>query len=421
MVEWPNVLLAVLGFLVIGGVVICRGVCFSAREQRLHTTTQHRCPCVKEVFASLKQSTPSEFKMKSAQEASVVSPHCGQVEAWPSATVNDSPLGAKDLSQDAEESISGSARISSSARTDGRQLTTEGKRGPRPRGWLDAWADVRAREASIIAPSTQPSSITKSQFGPCTDNQRMHYHPPAPGQEAPTLIMEAEDDLQAFPNVPNVPNADNAQELPSSALERPVGIKTYGRAPSRCRPTPKDVESNARSGKTSNSIGGESFRTLSSADELGDGWVKIVNPDTGLTYCFLRKGGQHIQSKWECTPIQSPQSKTCISPDLSQKNKLRTSLPNRVKKSRHKPHPPATICQTVPHKQRLGETEKGDVLRQLRGSQNQDEALRRKTFKAMTLRWHPDKHPDNAELATEVFQFLQQQREWYLIDTEVVV
>lgn len=74
----------------------------------------------------------------------------------------------------------------------------------------------------------------------------------------------------------------------------------------------------------------------------------------------------------------------------------------------------------MPSKQELGQTEKGDVLRQLRESQNQDEALRRKTFKAMTLRWHPDKHPDDVELATEVFQFLQQQREWYLIDTEVL-
>ncbi|CAK9099927.1 unnamed protein product [Durusdinium trenchii] len=30
------------------------------------------------------------------------------------------------------------------------------------------------------------------------------------------------------------------------------------------------------------------------------------------------------------------------------------------------------------------------------------------------LKWHPDKNADNLEVATEVFQWLQSQRDWYL-------
>eukprot|EP00931_Biecheleriopsis_adriatica_P003843 TRINITY_DN105603_c0_g1_i1.p1 TRINITY_DN105603_c0_g1~~TRINITY_DN105603_c0_g1_i1.p1 ORF type:complete len:571 (+),score=117.47 TRINITY_DN105603_c0_g1_i1:88-1800(+) len=39
---------------------------------------------------------------------------------------------------------------------------------------------------------------------------------------------------------------------------------------------------------------------------------------------------------------------------------------------------------------------------------------RRKAFKTACFQWHPDKNPSNEELATEVFQFLQRLRGWYL-------
>jgi len=39
---------------------------------------------------------------------------------------------------------------------------------------------------------------------------------------------------------------------------------------------------------------------------------------------------------------------------------------------------------------------------------------RRTTYRAACLHWHPDKNPENEDLATDVFQFLQALRHWYL-------
>lgn len=39
---------------------------------------------------------------------------------------------------------------------------------------------------------------------------------------------------------------------------------------------------------------------------------------------------------------------------------------------------------------------------------------RRKVFKAACFEWHPDKNPSNEDVATEVFQFLQRLKSWYL-------
>lgn len=51
---------------------------------------------------------------------------------------------------------------------------------------------------------------------------------------------------------------------------------------------------------------------------------------------------------------------------------------------------------------------------QLEGTRKEDIASRKKTFKFSCLKWHPDKNADNLEVATEVFQWLQSQRDWYL-------
>lgn len=51
---------------------------------------------------------------------------------------------------------------------------------------------------------------------------------------------------------------------------------------------------------------------------------------------------------------------------------------------------------------------------QLEKTHKEDIASRKKTFKFSCLRWHPDKNPDSAEVANEVFQWLQSQRDWYL-------
>eukprot|EP00427_Karlodinium_veneficum_P044274 CAMPEP_0169267530 /NCGR_PEP_ID=MMETSP1016-20121227/47174_1 /TAXON_ID=342587 /ORGANISM="Karlodinium micrum, Strain CCMP2283" /LENGTH=239 /DNA_ID=CAMNT_0009351897 /DNA_START=203 /DNA_END=922 /DNA_ORIENTATION=+ len=55
------------------------------------------------------------------------------------------------------------------------------------------------------------------------------------------------------------------------------------------------------------------------------------------------------------------------------------------------------------------------VLEQLQHTATNDIALRKKQFKTLCARWHPDKNPEGAlELATEVFQYLQAQKIWYL-------
>jgi len=53
----------------------------------------------------------------------------------------------------------------------------------------------------------------------------------------------------------------------------------------------------------------------------------------------------------------------------------------------------------------------------LRSTAGEHMSLRRKTFKGLCARWHPDKNfSGNTELATEVFQYLQAQKTWYLGD-----
>lgn len=54
------------------------------------------------------------------------------------------------------------------------------------------------------------------------------------------------------------------------------------------------------------------------------------------------------------------------------------------------------------------------VNAQLEQTRKEDIASRKKTFKFLVLKWHPDKNGDNAELATQIFQFLQTQKDWYL-------
>lgn len=55
-----------------------------------------------------------------------------------------------------------------------------------------------------------------------------------------------------------------------------------------------------------------------------------------------------------------------------------------------------------------------EVNAQLESTHKEDIASRKKTFKFSCLKWHPDKNADNLEVATEVFQWLQSQRDWYL-------
>mmetsp|Transcript_33085 Transcript_33085/g.72291 ORF Transcript_33085/g.72291 Transcript_33085/m.72291 type:complete len:367 (-) Transcript_33085:9-1109(-) len=41
---------------------------------------------------------------------------------------------------------------------------------------------------------------------------------------------------------------------------------------------------------------------------------------------------------------------------------------------------------------------------------------RKKSFKQLSLKWHPDKNVDNQEVSKSVFQFIQQQKEWFFAE-----
>lgn len=57
------------------------------------------------------------------------------------------------------------------------------------------------------------------------------------------------------------------------------------------------------------------------------------------------------------------------------------------------------------------------VHEQLTCTAKEELSVRKKIFKGLCARWHPDKHLQaNTDLATEVFQYLQTQKAWYLLD-----
>ncbi|CAK0803972.1 unnamed protein product [Prorocentrum cordatum] len=77
---------------------------------------------------------------------------------------------------------------------------------------------------------------------------------------------------------------------------------------------------------------------------------------------------------------------------------------------------PTGSREPKPPPEPLDETSRvrASVLEGLRRTEREEIGSRKKNYKFLLLQWHPDKNPDKAELATEIFQFLQQQRDWYL-------
>lgn len=60
------------------------------------------------------------------------------------------------------------------------------------------------------------------------------------------------------------------------------------------------------------------------------------------------------------------------------------------------------------------EAHRADVLEVLRQSRDQGSDERRKVFKGLLLKWHPDKNPDGVEEAAVIFQYIVKQRSWFL-------
>ena len=70
----------------------------------------------------------------------------------------------------------------------------------------------------------------------------------------------------------------------------------------------------------------------------------------------------------------------------------------------------------------MAETGEGEEIRQiteeiaadLRKQRTEPMESRKKTIKFMSLKWHPDKNPDKTEVATKVFQFIQESKTKFL-------
>jgi hypothetical protein len=72
--------------------------------------------------------------------------------------------------------------------------------------------------------------------------------------------------------------------------------------------------------------------------------------------------------------------------------------------------PPGVAWPPDPKAKRVVEALFGDMSK----SKKTTVSDRRRAYRAMCLSWHPDKNPKHEKLATEVFQFLQCLKDWYL-------
>ena len=57
-----------------------------------------------------------------------------------------------------------------------------------------------------------------------------------------------------------------------------------------------------------------------------------------------------------------------------------------------------------------------EIAKSLKKQKTERLESRKKTLKFYTLKWHPDKNPDNPELAKKVFQYIQETKTKFLED-----
>mmetsp|Transcript_30354 Transcript_30354/g.69848 ORF Transcript_30354/g.69848 Transcript_30354/m.69848 type:complete len:767 (-) Transcript_30354:42-2342(-) len=129
-------------------------------------------------------------------------------------------------------------------------------------------------------------------------------------------------------------------------------------------------------------------------DATGGEWIKTVDKASGKPYWYHYKT---METRWE-KPVGARERSTAGGPKVdssSEQNGLEADLSNLKE---------AEEVARV----------KAELLEQLRKNRKEDLALRKKTFKFMCFRWHPDKNQERTDLATPVFQFLQEQRGWFL-------
>eukprot|EP00928_Gymnodinium_smaydae_P028049 TRINITY_DN21500_c0_g1_i1.p1 TRINITY_DN21500_c0_g1~~TRINITY_DN21500_c0_g1_i1.p1 ORF type:complete len:882 (+),score=162.81 TRINITY_DN21500_c0_g1_i1:179-2824(+) len=213
------------------------------------------------------------------------------------------------------------------------------------------------------------------------------------------------------------------------------------RAPPRKAREAEDVSSGGwRTGTGPGATGGAAgarFRRQGSSnvaddsDVGGGGWVRSVDQATGRPYWYHNKT---LETRWDPPPRGSADSSPSAGPQPKAQPKATFNNPPRPKKAHGDWHagqqqqqqqqqqqaPPSpgqvpgqVAAESPGESEEVGRV-KADIYTQLDQTCKEDIASRKKTFKFMCLKWHPDKNQENQELATAIFQFIQAQRDWYL-------
>eukprot|EP00933_Yihiella_yeosuensis_P023912 TRINITY_DN18564_c0_g1_i1.p1 TRINITY_DN18564_c0_g1~~TRINITY_DN18564_c0_g1_i1.p1 ORF type:complete len:554 (+),score=102.15 TRINITY_DN18564_c0_g1_i1:79-1662(+) len=144
----------------------------------------------------------------------------------------------------------------------------------------------------------------------------------------------------------------------------------------------------------------------------GGGWIKYIDPSTGKPFWTHYKTQE---KRWD--PPPSASASATAPPPRAKAQAQGQSSATGAGQSGTKSQPTSPQPQKPPEKKEP-ETPASRTIKevdaQMVKTKGEDIASRKKTFKFLCLKWHPDKNQDQLELATEVFQFIQNQRDWYL-------
>jgi len=218
----------------------------------------------------------------------------------------------------------------------------------------------------------------------------------------PRLAGHAGSSPKAKPNYRGA--AKSAANLPEGPdLKARARAKNDEDVPAPQRRAPPPFHSREKEKKGPGLKRGASFTD----DDISDGgWTKAVDAGSGRPYWFNR---QTCETTWE-----KPSGKASPSGQADRPQPTKQSA-----QSAKAPSTPTILIDVKPVEEAEGVARvKEDLQKQLEKTLKEDGPSRKKTFKFLLLRWHPDKNPENPELATAVFQFLQDQRAWYLKDAE---
>ena len=132
-----------------------------------------------------------------------------------------------------------------------------------------------------------------------------------------------------------------------------------------------------------------------------------------LSECDLR-GVEVFRSAWTQSNQQSSGRAAPSTPPAAARRRSRTPKktpdpPLRQSSSSATEHAAATLLSD-----RHGSSEKVEIFKRLCATHGDDLTSRNVIFKGYCKQWHPDKCLKMGDVATDVFQFLQANKDWYL-------